>query len=411
MKWLPLCFLCLFFYINSLTAQCDYAVENYAVGFDSLDAQSFTFLDDLLDEVRILGYGEDTHGTAEFTELAEELMNYLSEKHDFKLFIIETGFGEGQYLNDYIQGESADLKLILQQHNSTWRYRTTEFFHLMNWLKSYNQSHSEKIYIYGCEMQYVLSDRNRIQDYLGKVGSDYRIEGFEKHLWQDMNETEKLEAFNAYAQLKQYFISNYDLFIEQSSKEAFDLAFHHVEVLGQYVTTINQNEVQRKYDFRDIYMGENIQWILNYHGNQSKALYWAHNAHVGDWINNGIVDVTGHQLKKLYGSAYFNIATDFGKGRFYAFSEDGSFDAYGYDSVLENTFSACLMHFGKPNTFLNLRKAREDASLTRFLNSELTTMSGAGAQKRSHVTETNDLGKAFDAVIYIHSTHPISWYK
>lgn len=406
-----LTFLLIVFLDTFCNAQCSSELKRYATGFDSITANSFSFLDSQLKDVRIVGYGEDTHGTAEFTVLAKELMKYLSGKQGFKIFILETGFGEGLYLDDYIQGVSADLKTILEEHNSTWRYKTEEFYQLMNWLRAYNQINSDKIHLYGCEMQYVISDVNRIHEYLKKVQSDYKIEGFEKHLWQTITESEKTDYYISYVKLKKYFVDNYETFKSKTSKESFNLVYHHIEVLGQFVTAINQNVQQRKHDFRDIYMGENIQWILDFQGRESKALYWAHNAHIGDWVGNGIVDVTGHQLRKIYGESYFNIATDFGLGEFLAFSNDGKMKPFGYDKILENTFTQCLKSYGNPNTFLNIREARKDKSLFEFLNMPLTTMSGAGAQVRNNQTETQDIGKAFDAIIYLDRTTKISWAK
>jgi erythromycin esterase-like protein len=390
-------------------AQCNSELKNFAVGFNEIKASSFSFLDSSLNNVRIVGYGEDTHGTAEFALLTKELMEYLSEKQGFKVLIIETGFGEGQYLNDYIQGKRNDLKTILDKHNSTWRYKTKEFYQLMNWLKEYNKDNSDKINIYGCEMQYVISDVNRIRQNLKKVNSNYQIDGFEKHLWQPIEESEKTDYYISYAKLKKHFIDNYEAFKNKSSEKEFELAYQHIAVLGQFVTAINQNVEQRKHDFRDIYMAENIEWILNFHGNESKALYWAHNAHVGDWVDNGIVDVTGHQLRKRYGNSYFNIATDFGTGEFLAFSKDWKMETFSYDKVLENTFTKCLKNIGNPNTFLNIRKARENKELAEYLNSDLTTMSGAGAQARNSQTETKGIGKAFDAIIYLNKTSKINW--
>lgn len=279
----------------------------------------------------------------------------------------------------------------------------------MNWLRDYNKNNADKIYLYGCEMQYVISDVNRIRDYLEIVDSEYKIDGFEKHLWQTIEESEKTDYYISYVKLKKYFTDNYETFKSKTSEKEFNLAYHHIEVLGQFVTTINQNVYQRKNDFRDIYMGENIQWILNFHGDKSKALYWAHNAHVGDWVSNGIVDVTGHQLRKMYGSSYFNIATDFGTGEFLAFSKDGKMETFGYEKVLENTFTECLKNIGKPNVFVNIRKAREGKIMIEYLNSDFTTMSGAGANVRNSKTETNDLGKAFDGIIYLDKTNKINW--
>lgn len=400
----------------SCSSQCNSEIENYVVGFNEIKANSFSFLDSSLNDIRIVGYGEDTHGTAEFTLLAKELMEYLSEKHNFKVLIIETGFGEGQYLNDYIQGKRNDLKTILESHNSTWRYKTKEFYQLMDWLKEYNKNNSNKIHLYGCEMQYVISDVNRIREYLKTVNSDYQIEGFEKHLWQSIDESEKTDYYISYAKLKKYFIDNYETFKNKTSEKEFSLVYQHIVVLGQFVTAIIQNTEQRKHDFRDIYIGENIQWIMNFHGDDSKALYWAHNAHVGDWVDNGgYVDVAGHQLRKLYGGYYFNIATDFGTGEFIAFPADANktgnwkFNTYSYKETLKSTFSHCLQQMGNPNTFLNIRKARENKELAIYLNSEFTIMSGAGAQVRNNQTETKEIGKAFDGIIYLNKTSKINW--
>lgn len=398
----------------SCNAQCNSELANYASGFDDIAASAFSFLDKELKDVRIVGYGEDTHGTAEFTILAQEMMKYLSEKHNFKILILETGFGEGAYLNDYIHKKRDDLKTILKDHNSTWRYKTKEFYQLMNWLRDYNQNNTDKIHIYGCEMQYVISDVNRIKDYLKLIGSDYVIDGFEKHLWQNIEESEKSDYFISYSKLKSYFIENHKIFKNKTSEEEFSLLYHHIEVLGQFVTAINQNVEQRKHDFRDIYMAENIEWILNYHGEDSKALYWAHNAHVGDWVGNGIVDVTGHQLRKIYNSSYFNIATDFGKGDFIAYPDNANevgwdFQTFSFDKTLENTFTNCLKQYGTPNTFVNLRKAKNDDNLRLYLEKPLTVMFGAGAQYWNNETEIGYYGKAFDGIIYIDRTHKINW--
>ncbi|WP_426430911.1 erythromycin esterase family protein [Winogradskyella sp. HB-48] len=397
-------------------AQCHTELKNYTTGFESIQASSFSFLDEALNDIRIVGYGEDTHGTGEFTILAKELMQYLLEQHDFKILIIETGFGEGLYLNDYIQGKRDDLEFILKEINSTWRYRTKEFIGLMNWLRDYNENNKDKIFLYGCEMQYVRSEISRIKDYLKSVESDYKIEGFEKNnLWEQFNDDEKTDYFIAYTKLKKYFIENSEAFKNKTSEEEFNIAYHLVEILGQFVTTINQNHGQRKADFRDIYMGENILWIMNHYNHNKKAMYWAHNAHVGDWVDNGIVDVTGHQLRKLYGEYYFNIATDFGTGNFIAYPNDANktgnwrFKTFTVDKVIEDTFTNCLKSFGKPNTFLNVRAARTNENLAFYLNSGLTSMSGAGARARSNETETKLFGRAFDAVIYLDKTNAITW--
>ncbi len=232
----PVILLCLLLIALNFHAQFETSLKNFAVGFNDIKASDFSFLDEELDDVYIVGYGEDTHGTSEFTTLAEELLLYLNEKHNFRTLILETGFGEGLFLNDYIHGRRDDLNDILFNHNSTWRYRTEEFVHLMNTLREYNERNASKISLFGCEMQYVISDVNRIREYLKSLGMDYEISGFEKHLWQPMEDSEKSDQFISYIKLKNFFTDNYEMLVEKSSEEAFSLVYHQVEVIGQFVT-------------------------------------------------------------------------------------------------------------------------------------------------------------------------------
>ena len=400
----------------SCKSQCNSELKNYSTAFKNIEAKSFSFLDNSLKDVQIVGYGEDTHGTAEFTILAGELMKYLSEKHDFKLFILETGFGEGQYLNDYIQGKNDDLQFIMNERNQTWRYRTKEFYEVMNSLKEYNKNNDDKIYIYGCEMQYIHTDINRIKEYLIKVNSDYKIDGFKKpNLWMNFDENEKVDYYISYTKLKKYFIENYENFKTKTSEKEFQIAYHQLEIIGQFVTSINQSNLQRKHDFREIFMLENIQWILNYEKEDRKLFFWAQNDHIGNTIINGTSNSIGRLLKNGFGDHYFSIATDFGTGSFLAYpanaNETGNWrhQIFTVDKVMENTFTNCLKKIGKPNTFLNIRKARSIDNLKLFFDKPLTQMSGAGAQIRHYKTETRYTGIEFDAIIYLDNTREITW--
>src|SRR5690606_19405387 len=110
-----------------------------------------------------------------------------------------------------------------------------------------------------------------------------------------------------------------------------------------------------------------------------------------------------------YGSSFFNIATDFGTGEYLAFSEEWKIETFNHDIILESTLTHCLKAMGSPNTFINLREARKDKRLMEFLNQPLTTMSGAGAQVRMYQTETQEIGKAFDGIIYLDKTSSITW--
>ena len=399
-----------------LTGQCNKELDKYIVGINTFNLNSFSVLDNKLKNVKIIGYGEDTHGSAEFTLILKELINYLSKNQNFNILILETGFGEGLYLNDYVQGNRTDIKTILKKHNSTWRYRTNEFILLMDWIKNYNKTSKTKITIYGSEMQYVISDVHRIQKYLTRVNSDYKIKGFEKHLWQNISEKEKQDYYTSYSNLKNYFLANSKKFKKLTSEKEFQLIYHQIEVLGQFISTILQSVHQRKMDLRDLYISENIDWILNHETSESKAIYWAHNVHVGNWVSNGIVDVAGHHLKKRYGKTYYNIATDFGSGDFYAFAfnskkNGNGLQKFSFKNTNINTFTYCLKQKGKPNAFVDLRNAKQVSNLKNYLEKPLKIMYGAGSTEWERETETVEIGKAFDAILYINKINLLNFYK
>ncbi len=398
------------FYLRA-AAQCPPALQEYLTGFDSLGESRFSFLDDQLDSVLVVGYGEDTHGAAEFTTLAGELLKYLVREHRFTGIVLETMVGEGAYLNAYVQGARHDLDHILKEINSSWRYRTEEFVDLLEWLRTYNATHRDRpIYLYGSEMQFVKSDAQLVREYLSALGHEVEVPAFDKHIWQSFSEEEKSTLFNAYHRLKTYMREEEESLTAASSRSGYELILHHLEVIGQFVLTINQPRARYKHDLRDIYMAENLQYPFLAGKKDTRLLYWAHNAHVGDWVSNGQVDVAGHQLAKRLGSGYYGIATDFGNGEFVAMAPKGEMWSWQVvDFELDpDTFTACLARTGDPYSFLNLRAARKDPSLAAYLQVPLNVMSGAGAQYYGRVTTQQDIGRAFDGIIYLDRIHPIN---
>lgn len=396
--------------------QCEHDISGFVSPLADLKSTTFSVLDSQLSDVRIVGYGEDTHGSAEFTLLAKELMEYLSVNHGFNTIILETGLGEGEYLNDYIQGRRDDIREILEDQNSTWRYRTEEFLVLMDWLRAYNEKDGQNIRLFGSEMQYVVSDVDRVEEYLSRLGYSYQVEGFDKHLWQNITESEKTDAFISYVKLKQFLTEHKDELIEKSSESEYNIIWHHGAVIGQFVTAINQELYQRKMDMRDMYIAENIERIMWQMGDGAKVMYWSHNDHVGNWIANGIVDVAGHYLKKRYGDAYFNIATDFGSGSFMALPHNpqevgGHMRSYSFEKIDTTTFTYCIKQEGSPHALVHLREARKDESLRCMLNEPLKVMYGAGAQEWGRETRIKDIGRAFDAIIYIDTVSDITFLK
>lgn len=326
--------------------------------------------------------------------------------------------GEVAYLNDYVLGRRDDLDHILAQINTSWRYRTVQFIELIDWIRANNEIHpGNPIEIHGMEMQFVRADAERVRDYLRLVGSQAEVPDIDQHLWQPVPREQQLQWFTQLQAVLGEFEANREPWASTHGQDSYWIAHHHVEVMQQFLLAIAQPREQRKHDLRDIYMAENVEWILWQRGESSKALVWAHNSHIADGVDNGIVDVLGHQLRKRFGDSYFAIATLFGTGSYYAFPTNANevgwkLELHARDTIQPGTFTAELDKLGSPNVYVDFRTARaESFSLACSLDSPMRLMSGAGAQQYPTETRLYDLGSKFDAVIYLDETGPIEWME
>lgn len=396
---------------QSHPASCN--ISLYTTPIDHKLSDRFHALDQDLNQVQIVGFGEDTHGTAEFTELAEELMIHLAEQHSFRVLFLENGVGETIFLNDYILGKLDDAEGLLKTKISTWRYQSTQFLHLLNRLRAFNQSHPDHpIHLYGIEMHYPLEDANRLNQYLTRHGLKPLSAPFDKTLYQTISEDEKADLFIALHKTKRDLLQNRVRLIQEGPEAEFRQAELHLNILGQFVTAILQGHEQQRSELRDLYMEANLTHILATFEPESRALVWAHNAHIGDWISNGQVDVLGHHLRKRYGHKYYNLATHFGVGAYLAFPHDAAKSGWKLtpitrETIQPNSFTQTLSECGQPDAFVDfLAMRRNPESLVRLQN-PFVVMAGGGAQAYGMLTTQAAWGTAFDGLLFLQKSSPI----
>lgn len=379
----------------------------YATPTDLRQSDWIHLWDQHFEKAKIVGLGEDTHGTAEFTELAEMLMIHLAEHHGYRVLFLENGFGETTFLNDYIHGRLEDADQLLKSKVSTWRYQTTQFKHLLHRLRAFNQAHpDDSIQLYGMEMHYPLEEAKRLNDYLQKHGLPLLTAPFDKTLYQSLSEEEKADAFIAYHKAKQVIFANQQRLIAEGGEREFHFARLVLSILGQYVAAIVQSEERHRSELRDMYMEANVTQVLASLEQGSRALVWAHNAHIGDWVSNGQVDVLGHHLRKRYGQGYFKIATHFGIGTYLAFPHDAEkvgwkLTSIGREQIESQTLTQSLAGVSRPDAMVDFTRIRQDPIANRQLLKPQVLMSGGGAQAYGMVTTEVALGTAFDGLLFL----------
>ncbi len=392
-------------------APCDQRLTTYGTAFGELSTADFRFLDAALEEVHLVGYGEDTHGTAEFTALAGGLFLYLVREQGFRSLIIEDAFGEVRRMDRFVQGELAEVGDVLSPGN--WRYHTTQFADLLTRLRDYNRLHpDDRVHVYGPEMQYVNTDAAFLQAYLRERGAQIDLGPLLEMatIWNDRS-AEQVRVDAALIGRADSLLTAGAMEWRAADATAYAYARQHLTVMQQYLTAHQQTSWEPKHELREEGMYENLGWILA-HSPRGKAMYWAHNAHVHHGLVNGGIAATGRRLHEQYGERYYAIGTDFGAGSFLAHAADAETTGWGLAErtlppLDSTTLTACLDAWGAPDYFVDLRAARQDAALADYMAQTHRSMTGAGAQVRRQSVETDRFLQQFDGLIYLRQSTPI----
>lgn len=268
-------------------------------------------LDSIFEKSRLIGLGESTHGTSEFTTIRAEIFKYLIQNHDYSIFFLEADYNACSRVNRYIQGAEDDSVEALQEV-LLWPWRTQELLDLVEWMKEYNLTHDNILEFVGCDMQLIRDDKEE----LPRLFSMYKAyKEFES----------KLPSFDFDKQDSAMVLSKQKEWAEFSNE--FLTSFPDVEpLLIINVTQWFENAVlsRNKRNFRDSCMGNNIADYLERRP-QKKGIYFAHNGHVAKIskqfeANIPVFKRAGCYLDERIGNQYFAIAMEFNTGSFNAYN-------------------------------------------------------------------------------------------
>jgi erythromycin esterase len=284
------------------------------------------FLDSWAGNARVIGLGEATHGTREFFQLKHRIFEYLVTECDFNLFLIEAEFAQSLAINRYVLTGEGDGAHSL---NSLRLWDCDEMLELIEWMRSWNASHDSKVYFYGVDMQGTGSALH-ILHYL-KLHQPETYAGFRNALlpltvdanpfsidwWSTLSDVEKANARTAIGAVDAA-LRNLAA-IGSEAQHELDIARLHAAVLCQYEQMTRDPSMHHVVNVRDRAMADNVLALLDLHGADSKAVFWAHNCHVqlrpaDPWGGN--TPTAGEHLRKALDERYFALGFTFDRGKF-----------------------------------------------------------------------------------------------
>lgn len=267
------------------------------------------------DGVRVVALGEATHGSREFQELKLEVFKLLVEFSGVRAFALEGDFGGCEFVNRYIHGGEGNSREAAAAIGFSI-YRTEEMAELIDWMREFNETHSEEqqLRFYGFDMQrYEYNYRYLISE--------------AKALGIDTTELEALidgDTLNPQYSNEERasVISTVKAELVSLDGDNTDFAVHHADILLQNIEmgkAFNSPDPEATSVLRDRLMAENILWISEQEEKLGNSCIFV-TGHNGHLERNGTYSspeskVTGHYLADELGENYFVIGTDFFRAR------------------------------------------------------------------------------------------------
>jgi len=265
--------------------------------------ETITEFDSLFEEIdgqRLVLMGEATHGTSEFYNWRAELSKYLITEKGYNFIAVEGDWPAFSRINAYVKQkpgapETIEDAMDFLDRWPYWMWRNNEVKELIQWIYDFNSNlePEERVGFYGIDlyakqqamedviswfenidgdqservsrMYACLSRFSEVRDYLMRVnqtGDDCSVE---------MEEVlEKVQAQGDDPEIAQ----TWDFFnAEQNAKLVVNAERHYRANLEQSPAAWNH---------RAGHFQLTASRLVDYYGEQSKGIVWAHNTHIGD---------------------------------------------------------------------------------------------------------------------------------
>jgi len=305
---------------------------------DGGDTKDLMILGNLIGNSKVVGLGENSHGSSEIFKMKNRIIQYLAANHGFDIFSIESIMPRTYRMNDYtIRGEGDAKDLIKNKGVLMGTWQNEEILNMVEWMRRFNDP-DPRIIFTGFDMQSYLGSIEDLSDaFKGNIEVEAIITDLKKKLDDraGINEIEPLLSFLQNA-------------IETYSFEPAQRAW-----LLQNIIVIRQYLVPYRGAFRDKCMAENIMWIAAQNPN-SKLVLWAHNCHIMEMDN-----AMGYHLTQKFGDDYTSFGFTFYEGSYVAWGSRGA-DSYEGITAYPGTLEYFLNQLNEPIFILDLKKIKTD---------------------------------------------------
>ncbi|MEI6037419.1 MAG: protein-L-isoaspartate(D-aspartate) O-methyltransferase [Planctomycetota bacterium] len=407
-------------------------IANHCEPFDSIETADLEPLLRRIGDARVVLLGEATHGTSEFYEMRSLITRALIERKGFTFVGIEGDWPDVAKIDHYVRHfEYPASEWTAFSRFPTWMWRNREVRSFVDWLRHYNADFEpeHRIAFYGLDLYSLHRSIRQVLEYLRDV--DPETAKIAQHRYGCLTPWQSDPAAYGRAALNGTYRSC-DVAVGKMLNELRRKHREYTPRDGERYFDAMQNAtlvVNAEEYYRVMYYGSRASWnlrdghmfatlasLLDYHGNHSKAIVWAHNSHVGDASATEMsyrkeINI-GQLCRNQYGSKCYSIGFGTNAGTVAAASEwGGPMETKTIVPSLPRSYERLFHESECPNFMLPLRQPHSTELRDKLLVPRLQRAIGViyrpETERESHYFECC-LPRQFDEMIWFDESSAVT---
>lgn len=379
----------------------------------------------------VIGLGEASHGTREFSRFKHRLFRYLVTERGVRMLGLEANFAATLAINEYVLRGTGTAETALTQDCIHRPFGTESVLELVEWIRDYNEGRPpvEKVRVHGVDVQRATVATARLVTFFETVDPDVLAD--EREAIDQLRETDvpdftDEDAVRAnisaresvVATLRGAIEANETGYVEATSRTEVDRAARILWMVErgkeQFEAIHERSGADSSFRIRDGAMAAQVEWLLGHEPADRMAL-WAHNAHLtrgafggGSFRGTRDVPSVGNSLAERTTLEYYALGLLLGGGSVRATDPlDGAYRVSDIGSPPDGSVPALFARLEEPLFFLDLAGLPEDSPFARWSDTEPIRYVIVGGYGDSPVNFIEaDVRRQFDGIVFIRDTTP-----
>ncbi len=409
-------------------------IHNVCEPFESIEDADLGPLLDRIGDARIVLLGEASHGTSEFYQMREKITRELIIRKGFSFVGIEADWPDAARIDHYVRHfEYPASEWTAFARFPTWMWRNNDVRQFVDWLREWNVDRDvkQRVAFHGLDLYSLYVSIRSVLDYLDRVDPQSADVARQRYgclsPWQS-----DPAAYGQAALTNQYHSCEKDvtrmlsdLLTKQATYaehdgERFMDAVQNARLVAnaeQYYRIMYYGS-RASWNLRDSHMFETLKMQISFHGEQSKAIVWAHNSHVGnaaatEMSARGETNI-GELCRNEFGDDVYSIGFGTHTGTVAAASNwDGPMEIKRVQPSMPDSYERLCHDTGCPRFLLDLKGLDSDLrqALSRpRLESAIGVIYRPESELASHYFQSI-LPRQFDEFIWFDETHAVTPIK